>query len=60
MDLPKRLTQWEEEARPYLVSEGYEVRSIKTWRYNCIAFSADDVSVWWWPDNDKDTDATGQ
>ena len=57
MALPRRLTQWEEEARPYLVSEGYEVRSIKTWRYNCIAFTADDVSAWWWPDDAKDSDA---
>jgi hypothetical protein len=55
--LPKKLSQWIEEAHPNLAPEGYEVRSIKTWRYNCIAFAADDVSDWWWPDPDEDTDA---
>ena len=33
-----------------LSAEGYEVTSIATCEYNCIAFAADDDESWWWPD----------
>src|SRR5437588_10140287 len=39
---------------PYLRSEGYEVKSVETWDYNCIAFAADVDTEWWWPDADGD------
>src|SRR5437868_2913200 len=42
---PSREGKW-----PYLLSEGYEVVSIETWDYNCIAFAADVQIQWWWPD----------
>lgn len=42
---------------PFLVSEGYVVKSIATRRYNCIAFAADDPSVFYWPDDDDNPDA---
>jgi hypothetical protein len=51
--LSKRLIQWKEECWPYLVSEGYEVRSIATRTYNCIAFAAQDEGLWWWPDQEE-------
>lgn len=43
--LPHIETKW-----PYLLSEGYEVTSIATWSYNCIAFAADVENLNWWPD----------
>jgi hypothetical protein len=52
--LSKRLIPQNEELWPNLVSEGYEVKSIQTWRYNCIAFAADDPSLTWWPSPQED------
>ena len=54
MPLSSKLDQKLEQLWPYLSSEGYEVKSIPTWRYNCIAFAADDPSVTWWPDSNDD------
>ena len=45
-----RLSQDRERRWPYLVSEGYTVKSRETWDYNCIAFAADIETEWWWPD----------
>jgi len=52
--LSKRLIPQNEELWPFLVSEGYEVKSIQTRRYNCIAFAADDPSQTWWPQPEQD------
>jgi hypothetical protein len=46
---PNRENKW-----PYLFSEGYEVTSIETFEYNCIAFAADVQVEWWWPDANGD------
>jgi hypothetical protein len=46
---PDRENKW-----PYLLSEGYDVKSIETWDYNCIAFAADVDDEWWWPDAQGD------
>jgi len=45
-----RIPAWKERLWPHLFSEGYTKTSEETWRYNCIAFAADDESQWWWPD----------
>jgi hypothetical protein len=42
---------------PLLFLSGYEVTSPETIdytqpMYNCIAFAADDQTLWWWPDQD--------
>jgi len=47
--LSNKLDRQLEDLWPNLSSEGYEVKSIATERYNCIAFAADDPSVNWWP-----------
>jgi hypothetical protein len=41
---------------PLLFVSGYEVKSPETpdYRYNCIAFAADDENLWWWPDQHGD------
>ena len=46
---PDRVRLW-----PHLKSEGYEVKSVDTpdFRYNCIAFSVDEETLWWWPDGE--------
>jgi hypothetical protein len=49
--IPKKENCW-----PYLYAEGYEVTSIETWDYNCIAFAADIQDQWWWPDANGDAD----
>ena len=35
---------------PKLVSEGYEITSLATDAYNCIAWAAGVTHQWWWPD----------
>jgi hypothetical protein len=35
---------------PRLATTGYRVTSPPTPNYNCIAWAADDVTEWWWPD----------
>jgi hypothetical protein len=50
-----RLSPDREKRYPLLYSSGYEVSSPETTdyshpRYNCIAFAADDQTLWWWPD----------
>jgi hypothetical protein len=47
--MKKRLISDRENALPHLAREGYEVSSIETWKYNCIAFAAGDEEHWWWP-----------
>jgi hypothetical protein len=49
-----RLHPWKEGKWPYLLSEGYEIKSPETWDYNCIAYAADVDWQWWWPDQDGD------
>jgi len=49
-----RLSPQKENNWPYLLLEGYEVKSIDTWDYNCIAFAADVQTDWWWPDANGD------
>jgi hypothetical protein len=50
----QRLHSYKEGKWPYLFSEGYDVTSIETWDYNCIAFAADVQTDWWWPDDNGD------
>jgi len=47
-----RLHPDREKYYPLLFVSGYEVKSPETpdYRYNCIAFAADDENLWWWPD----------
>src|SRR5882672_2805266 len=50
-----RLHPDREKTYPLLHSSGYKVTSPETMDYrypiyNCIAFAADDQSLWWWPD----------
>lgn len=47
-----RLHPDREKKYPLLFLSGYEVKSPETpdFRYNCIAFAADDENLWWWPD----------
>jgi hypothetical protein len=55
--LSKRLAHDLEQQMPFLISEGYEVKSIATGGYNCIAFAAEDEpSVNWWPDDGDNPD----
>jgi hypothetical protein len=54
-----RLHPDREGAYPLLYLSGYEVASRETIdfrypRYNCIAFAADDQTLWWWPDHHGD------
>lgn len=35
---------------PDLRKEGYETTSAATMRYNCVAWAADDNTLWWEPD----------
>ena len=35
---------------PYLPTIGYVITSPATTDYNCIAWAAQDIDVWWWPD----------
>jgi len=35
---------------PQLTTEGYEVTSPESPRYNCIAWALGQVDAWWWPD----------
>ena len=51
-----RLHPYREKCFPLLLVSGYEVKSPETpdYRYNCIAFAADDENLWWWPDQDGD------
>ena len=37
---------------PYLATTGFRPTSPPTPEYNCIAWTADEVDVWWWPDPD--------
>ncbi len=39
-----------EAAFPKLAQAGYAITSPATTDYNCIAWAAQDVSAWWWPD----------
>lgn len=45
-----RLAPDREGAFPLLLYEGYDVKSVESWIYNCIAFAADRDDRWWWPD----------
>lgn len=47
-----RLHPDKERRYPLLLRSGYEVKSPATpdYRYNCVAFAADDEDRWWWPD----------
>ena len=38
-----------EEAFPQLASDNYRLASPVDGNYNCIAYAADDTSIWWWP-----------
>ena len=38
------------QAFPNLAASGYNVTSPEADEYNCIAWAADDVGNWWWPD----------
>jgi hypothetical protein len=54
-----RLHPHKERCYPLLYSSGYKVISPETIdfrypRYNCIAFAADDQTLWWWPDQHGD------
>jgi hypothetical protein len=49
-----RLHSYRESKWPYLLSEGYDVTSVETWDYNCIAFVAGVQNQWWWPDTNGD------
>lgn len=35
---------------PNLLTTGYQITSSATPDYNCIAWAAEDTTVWWWPD----------
>jgi len=37
-------------AFPNLVVNGYTITSPATPDYNCIAWAAEDIQAWWWPD----------
>ncbi len=39
-----------EKSFPNLQSTGYSITSPATIDYNCIAWAADDIEAWWWPD----------
>ena len=54
--LPERLPLELEQQMPFLLSEGYVVKSIATRGYNCIAFAADDPSMFYWPDDGDNPD----
>ncbi len=41
---------WDPRDFPDLKESEYSVKSRRTGRYNCIAWAADDVSRYWWPD----------
>jgi hypothetical protein len=43
---------------PGLRGSGYQVTSPRADRYNCIAWAADDVSNWWWPDEPNQPDSS--
>jgi hypothetical protein len=45
-----RLPPNRENAFPLLFLAGYDVKSPRSWTYNCIAFAADREDLWWWPD----------
>lgn len=49
-----RLNPVKEASFPLLVSEGYKKTSPATRDYNCIAFAADVMDEWWWPDASGD------
>lgn len=49
-----RLPLYREQSKPNLLADGYDVKSIETWDYNCIGFAAGDEHNWWWPDPDGD------
>lgn len=36
---------------PYLTRDLYEVKSVETPDYNCIAYAAGEENRWWWPDS---------
>jgi hypothetical protein len=42
---------------PGLKPEEYRLTSPASRAYNCIAWAAGDISRWWWPDADPDTDS---
>jgi len=48
----QRLSKEREATLPYILKEGYEVKSKETELYNCIAFVADDEWRHWWPNDD--------
>ncbi len=35
---------------PQAVEDGYDITSVQTPRYNCIAWAVNDTRRWWWPD----------
>lgn len=39
-----------EQAYPSLTRGSYEIRSPEDNSYNCVAWAAEDISRWWWPD----------
>ena len=36
---------------PRLPTHGYVITSPATTEYNCIAWAAQDIDAWWWPDS---------
>ena len=49
-----RLSPEKEQLFPLLKLDGYEVTSPETFDYNCIAFAANVLTEWWWPDQHGD------
>lgn len=45
-----QVRQWIERDYPNLVSTGYNITSVDTIDYNCVAWAAEDTQRWWWPD----------
>lgn len=39
---------------PNLLTNGYEITSPATVEYNCIAWAAEDIEKYWWPDASRD------
>ena len=42
---------------PGLRGTGYQVTSPQDDKYNCIAWAANDTTVWWWPDEPDNSDS---
>ncbi len=46
-----QVKQWIERDYPNLIPTDYEITSIDTIDYNCVAWAAEDTQRWWWPDS---------